>query len=260
MKFTEIRSCYIGPDLSPEQFISEHFFLYLAKGKMNGYDGNRHYSLHPGDYCIVRKNHLARYNKQKENDTFEKVVIIFDELFLKNFREKHDIKTLMFIPDEAFVMLDKSNLIANFIHSLHPYFTVSGKINNTFSDLKREELMLILLQEQPELAGVFFDFVTPGKIDLEAFMLKNYKFNVSLERFAFLTGRSLSAFKRDFKTVFNDTPGHWLIKRRLEEARFLIREKSQKPSDIYVDLGFEDLSHFSFAFKKQFGKSPSELK
>ncbi|WP_317194019.1 helix-turn-helix transcriptional regulator [Chryseobacterium sp. KMC2] len=68
---------------------------------------------------------------------------------------------------------------------------------------------------------MLFDFGTPGRLDLEEFMQKNDKFNVNLERFAFLTGRSLSAFKRDFKKIFNETPNRWLIKRRLQEALFL---------------------------------------
>jgi AraC-like DNA-binding protein len=86
-----------------------------------------------------------------------------------------------------------------------------------------------------------------------------YKFNVNMERFAFLTGRSLSGFKRDFKTIFHETPNRWLLKRRLQEARFLIEENNQKPADIYLDLGFEDITHFYFVFKKEFGATPSEM-
>jgi hypothetical protein len=37
-------------------------------------------------------------------------------------------------------------------------------------------------------------------------MIKNYKFNVNLERFAYLTGRSLSAFKRDFEKYLTIHP------------------------------------------------------
>jgi AraC-like DNA-binding protein len=37
------------------------------------------------------------------------------------------------------------------------------------------------------------------------------------------------------------------------------KQKNKKLSDIYLELGFEDLSHFSFAFKKLFGHSPSQL-
>lgn len=259
MKFGEIKSCYLGPEISPEQFIAEHFFLYLAKGAINGYDGSKNYLLKPGESCIVRKNHLARYNKQKENGEFEKVVIVFDEPFLKNFLAKHPLPSGPAALDGAFLRVNKTELIPNFIFSLAPYFTPTGKIDATFADLKREELLLILLKAQPELASVFFEFDEPQKIDLEAYMIRNYKFNVPIERFAYLTGRSLSAFKRDFKAIFKDTPSHWLVQKRLQEAYFLIDKKNQKSSDIYLDLGFENLSHFSYAFKQSFGLTPTEL-
>ncbi|RAI97892.1 AraC-like DNA-binding protein [Chitinophaga skermanii] len=259
MKFTDIKSCYIGPTISPEQFVQEHMFLFLAKGSIDGYDGNKHYVLHPGEACVVRKNHLARYHKNKENNAFEKVVIIFDEVFLKAFQARHAFSLQTYFGKEAFIKFPPAELIHNFIHSLTPYFTEEGKLHQSFADIKREELLLILLQLNPALAGVFFDFGVPGKIDLEAFMQKNYKFNVSIERFAYLSGRSLSAFKRDFKEIFQQTPSRWLTGRRLDEAKFLIEKDLKRPSDIYVELGFEDLSHFSFAFKKQFGYAPTAL-
>jgi len=259
MLSTEIKSCYIGPRISPEQFIAEHFFLYLVKGTMEGYDGHKKYKLVAGNYCIVCKNHLARYNKQKEDGLFEKVVIMLDESFLKNYRERYHIQAVKPGATNAFFTLNKSELIPTFIQSLMPYYTGGGKLNDTFANIKREELLLILLQSNPKLVNVLFDFGIPQKIDLEAYMNCNYKFNVNIERFAYLTGRSLSAFKRDFAVIFGTTPHNWLMNKRLKEARFLIEKEKQKPSEIYLDLGFEDLSHFSFAFKKLFGINPSDL-
>lgn len=259
MKVTEIKSCYIGPAISPEQFIAEHFFLYLAKGKINGYDGNKKQTLNAGEYCLVIKNHLARYNKEKAENEFEKVVIIFDEAFLKKFQEKHKTTVVKFKSEKAFLKLEKSELIPNFIQSLIPYFNHSGKIDKSFTDIKREELLIILLRNKPELTGIFFNYGIPEKINLEAFMNKNFKFNVSIQRFAYMTGRSLSAFKRDFKQTFNETPNRWLVQKRLQEAHFLIHKKNKKPSEIYLDLGFETLQHFSYAFKKQFGYVPTDL-
>ncbi|QSW87635.1 helix-turn-helix transcriptional regulator [Flavobacterium endoglycinae] len=259
MRLTEIKSCYIGPEISPEQFISEHFFLYLAKGTIEGYDGISKYSLKSGEYCIVRKNHLARYNKQKENGEFEKVVMILDTEFLKSFMTKHQIKAQRYEDGASFFLLKNTNLIPNFILSLMPYYNDGGEIDDTFADLKREELLLILLKENPELKDILFDFAPPQKIDLKAYMNRNYKFNISMERFAYLTGRSISAFKRDFASIFSDTPSRWLIQRRLQEGYFLIEKKQKKPSDIYLDLGFEDLSHFSFAFKKKYGITPTDI-
>lgn len=156
------------------------------------------------------------------------------------------------------VRVNKNELLPAYIHSLQPYYN-HGKLEDAFADVKREELLIILLQQQPELAGLFFDYGIPQKINIEEFMNSNYKFNVDNERFAYLTGRSISAFKRDFKQIFNETPNRWLVLKRLQEAYFLIDKKSKKPSDIYLDLGFETLSHFSFAFKKQFGLTPTEL-
>lgn len=259
MKYTEIKSCYIGPEISPEQFIPEHFFLYLAKGKIDGYDGNKHYGMQPGDACIVCKNHLARYKKQTQDDAFEKVVIIFDESFLKHYQSKYKIKKQEAITPQAFRVISKAQTIDDYIQSLQNLYNGRGGIITEKSDIKREELMSLLLQLHPEFIHLFFDFGKPGRLDLKAFMNKHYKFNVSLERFAFMTGRSLSAFKRDFVDIFSQTPSRWLIERRLQEAYFLITKKHSKPNDFYLDIGFEDLSHFSFAFKKQFGITPTDL-
>jgi len=165
-----------------------------------------------------------------------------------------------FYKGEGVIWPVENDLVPKFIQSLSSYYNSSGTFDQAFADVKREELLLILLRAQPELAGLFFDYGIPEKINLEEFMNRNYKFNVSLERFAYLTGRSLSAFKRDFKTIFNETPNRWLVQKRLQEAYFLIDNKNKKPSEIYLDLGFEDLSHFSYAFKKLFGLPPTELK
>ncbi len=226
---------------------------------MNLYDGSEHRALTSGEGCIARKNRLGRFNKLKVDGELEKVFVFFDEAFLKRFQEKHESKTTKFTLTSTLISVNKNDLIPDFIQSLKPYYN-HGKIKEAFADVKREELLIILLQSQPGLAGLFFDYGIPQKINIEEFMNRNYRFNVSMERFAYLTGRSLSAFKRDFKTIFNETPNHWLVHKRLQEAHFLIGKKDKKASDIYLELGFEDLSHFSFAFKKLFGVSPNHLK
>ncbi|MBA4851273.1 AraC family transcriptional regulator [Emticicia sp. BO119] len=259
MQATKISSCYLGPQISPEEFVTEHFFLYLVKGRMNGYDGNKYATLEAGECCLVRKNHLARYNKQKQDNAFEKVVVIFDEDFLKRCQEKYQFAIIKSDKGDAFLRLKDDALIPNFLQSLAPYYNGNGQIDPLFADIKREELLLILLKTNPELYTILFDFTEPSKINLEEFMNRNFRFNVSLERFAYMTGRSLSTFKRDFEKIFSDTPSHWLMQKRLHEAYFLLEKTGKKVSDTYLEVGFEDLSHFSFVFKKQFGVAPSEV-
>ena len=251
------RPIYIEPQISPEQFVPEHVFLYIIKGGIHCYDGNKSFTLKPGESYLFRKNRLLRYTKEKDTQ-WEKVLLCLEEPFLKRFQEKHRLKTSKFDSPDSYVKLKPATLMPDYIHSLKPYYD-HGRIAAPFEDVKQEELLLILLQNQPELAEIFFDYGVPEKINLEEFMNRNYKFNVSIQRFAYLTGRSLSAFKRDFKAIFHETPSHWLVQKRLHEAYFLIEKKDKKPSDIYLDLGFEGLSHFSDAFKKHFGLSPTQL-
>jgi AraC-like DNA-binding protein len=146
-----------------------------------------------------------------------------------------------------------------FIESLIPFYHGEGKINDNVALPKRTELLKLILSLHPAYSAILFDFGKPGKIDLEAFMNQHYKFNVKLERLAYMTGRSISAFKRDFAHIFHNTPARWLTSRRLREAHFLIVRDRAKPAEFYLDLGFEDLSHFSFAFKKKFGLSATDL-
>ncbi|AMR27643.1 AraC family transcriptional regulator [Hymenobacter psoromatis] len=244
-------------EISPEHFVPDHVFVYVTKGELRAHDGNKSYTLQADDYCLVRKNQLVRYDR--ENPEFERVVICFEESFLKTFQENHNIQPSYFNPDDTFVSIPKNKIIPDFTCSLKPYLDNSGRINEAFATVKYEELLIILLQIQPELAGIFFTYDIPGKVNLEEFMNKNYIFNVSVQHFAFLTGRSLSAFKRDFQKIFHKTPNRWLVQKRLQEAYFLIEKKNRKPTDIYLDLGFENLSHFSFAFRKLFGRTPTTL-
>ena len=240
-----------------EQFIPDHVFFYVSKGTLLCYDGTKTYPIDAGEYCFARKNRLARYNSLKEKE-IELIFICFEEDFIQKFQNKHRLQTTEFRSNDTFIQLNRTELIPEFIRSIKPYYD-QGKIDDVFADVKQEELLLILLQNQPELAGVFFDYGVPGKLNLEEFMYRNYQFNVSLSRFAYLTGRSLSAFKRDFKAIFNNTPNRWLVSRRLDEAYFLLSQQAKRPSDIYLDLGFEALSHFSYAFRQRFGITPTKL-
>ncbi|WP_186774398.1 helix-turn-helix domain-containing protein [Chitinophaga pinensis] len=125
--------------------------------------------------------------------------------------------------------------------------------------MKQQEALLLLLHLYPAFRNILFDFSLPVKTDLEQYMEENFHFNVPLEKFAFLSGRSLSSFKRDFHEIFGETPSRWLLKRRLDAAYQLISRQGRSASEIYLDLGFQDLSHFSFSFKKRFGTSPSQV-
>jgi hypothetical protein len=127
----------------------------------------KNYKLKHGDYGIGRRNHLARYTKQTENGDFRKIYITFEQGFLKEFNETYKYIVKKNGLTDTIIRLNKNKLIENFIQSLMPYFDENGIIDGQFLQVKRYELLLVLLNTNPQLADIFFDFSDPGKIDLE---------------------------------------------------------------------------------------------
>lgn len=70
---------------------------------------------------------------------------------------------------------------------------------------------------------------------------------------------SLSTFKRHFIKEHKTSPGKWLQDKRLQKAKETLELDNLKPSDIYLDFGYNNLSNFSIAFKNKFGINPSEI-
>jgi AraC-like DNA-binding protein len=83
-------------------------------------------------------------------------------------------------------------------------------------------------------------------------------YDLSAEDMANFTGRSLAAFKRDFRKISNLSPRKWLIQKRLEVAQMKIKNENRKVSEVCFEVGFKDLSHFSKAYKKAFGTAPTK--
>ena len=84
-------------------------------------------------------------------------------------------------------------------------------------------------------------------------------YEFTLEEMAHYTGRSLATFKRDFKKISDLTPGKWLIRKRLEVAYARLKEEGTRIVDVSAEVGFKNPSHFSTAFKKQYGISPTSV-
>jgi AraC-like DNA-binding protein len=186
-------------------------------------------------------------------------LILLNESVLRKYAATHNIPGQGRYKGETIMVLESDDFFRGYFNSLLPYVDSSIKKTHALSDLKICEAIELLLNHDPGLREFLFDFNAPYKLDLEKFMMTNFIFNVPVAQFASLTGRSLAAFKRDFKTVFGLAPREWLMQQRLSEAYRLIKEKGSRPADIYFEIGFENLSHFYYSFKKKYGLTPSQI-
>lgn len=106
------------------------------------------------------------------------------------------------------------------------------------------------------------DFKTYTKtgIDLETVMLESFLYNLKVEEFAKLCGRSLSSFKRDFKNTFNTTPSRWIKSKRLNHAKALLKESNLNINQISYDCGYINSSHFIKSFKEKYNIPPHKYR
>lgn len=238
----------------------EHTLSFQIDGSLVLNDGVREYPSAKGTFRLIRRNQLLKFIKQPpSNGEFKSISIYLGQKTLKDYSVRYGIAADPVKEPRNVLHITKNKLFKTYINTLMTYQEAGSLDNESLVSLKINEGIMLLLQSNPEFKNILFDFSDPYKIDLEAFMNQNYHFNVALDRFAYLTGRSLATFKRDFAKTFHISPRKWLLQKRLQQAHYLMLKRGKKSSEIYLDLGFEDLSHFSHAFKKEYGHSPKQL-
>lgn len=163
---------------------------------------------------------------------------------------------------EPAIRVNNDTGLSVFFQSMASYFSGADKPPEPLLRLKLKELIVsvLLSRSNPELASYFQFLASSNAPSMVEIMEANFRYNLSLENFAELCHRSLPSFKRDFKKHYHEPPGRWLLKKRLEYSAVLLRAGDMNISQIMFECGFEDLSHFSRAFKDRFGLSPTQFR
>ncbi len=81
--------------------------------------------------------------------------------------------------------------------------------------------------------------------------------SVSLAEIARVSGMHRVHVSREFRKRFGTTIGEFLRNLRVEHARRLLKSTTQTLTDIALDCGFADQSHFSATFRRLTGLTPA---
>ncbi len=255
-----VYACAYEKAFTFEQFVPETMLAYQISGETHIYHQKGELVLAKGQFLLGRRNQFAKSVKIPAGDTEYKCLsVLLSVERLRQFALLNSIVCEGKYQREANILLEPNPFLQGFFHSIIPYADQWEKVSNRMAAMKVDEAIELLLHLQPDLKSFLFDFRDPYKTDLEEFMAKNFHYHAPIEHFAKLSGRSLTNFKRDFAETFKTSPAKWLKDKRLSEAYYLIKQKGKKPADIYVDLGFENLSHFYSVFKQRFGQTPAQI-
>jgi transcriptional regulator GlxA family with amidase domain len=67
-------------------------------------------------------------------------------------------------------------------------------------------------------------------------------------------------FSRSFRETFGETPHQYLLTRRIERARYLLRTTDMRVVEVCLDVGWGSVGSFTSTFRRHVGLSPTEYR
>jgi AraC family transcriptional regulator len=118
-------------------------------------------------------------------------------------------------------------------------------------------IMTLRLMEMASNTNIAKGQLTPARLEVVLdYIESNLGRDIRLAELAEVVGLSTGRFCHAFRNSTGLSPHRYLIKRRIESAKFLLRRRGMDVTEIALGLGFNSQSHFSSAFRKMTGITP----
>lgn len=236
-----------------------NYLFYILTGKKRWRSLYGSVTGQPGDAFFVKKG--AYVAEQFLEEEYCSLTIFLPDHFISSVMQKHGLRNpgpKVDVSEQPIIPLQVDNILYSYFHSVLNYFPLQKPPASHLLRIKFEELIINILSstQNSPVASYFDQLQQSSKISIREIMECNFPYNMKLEEYARLSGRSLSTFNRDFKKEFATSPSKWLTERRLEHARFLLETTDHSVNEVAFQSGFENPSHFSRVFKKKFGNTP----
>jgi len=240
----------------------ESCFMFLSKGAFRLRMPDKTIDFVKGDGMLAKCGHYFVERSQDKEGVAEAIAVYFHPSIVKSFFPI-DLSLAHFKPNFNVNKMTMDTLLKIFMDGIDFLLENPQVCNNELILLKLKELLLLLAQSEqaPSVQHFVASLFQPYEYDFKATVLQNSTANLNLPELARLCNMSLATFKRRFRTVFGESPAHYLLKVKLQKASTMLSLDEQlRIADIAYDCGFDTVTHFNKVFKKQFGLSPSEFK
>lgn len=245
-------------------FQDEACFLFIKDGDSVLNAATENLKLHVSESVLLKcGNYFADLIRKSESNICEIFAIHLHKKILQELY-KDEVPSFL-TPDgnKPFAQkIEKQDIIFHFIESLEFYFQNPTLVNDELLKLKIKELILLLLQTKnaDNILSLFSHLFTPRQANFKDIIQAHLFSNLTIPELAVLSGRSLSAFKREFESYFKDTPANYIKAQKLKKANELLVSTDSSIGEICYQVGFGDTSHFSKLFKMRYNSTPSEFR
>lgn len=244
-------------------FSHHNFFIYILDGKKIWQTLFSTYEATAGQTVFVKKG--ANIVHQFYDKGFCALLIFIPDQFIIDTIQHSNLQLASAkkdTPSDSVIFLGSEPVLSAYFQSVFSYFGQKQKPPTALLELKFRELILNILSsgKSQQLAAYLFSLCQKNKACLQEIMERNFIYNLKLEEFAKLSGRSLASFKRDFAAVFKMTPGRWMLRKKLEYAKQLLEITDKNINELSFEAGFESPSHFIRSFREYYHITPFQYK
>lgn len=240
--------------------MSAHTLIFVLQGTKRLHFGDTTVDVGPGKIFLLKKGIyvMAEYLEQGLN--FEALMLFLPARILRSIqlpapRIKDENR------NNPYFIFSSDTHLQNFCEQLRQYFRTPLPHADQLMPIKQQEALWLLSAQYPQEVGQFIrTATTTANEDLEYVVKTNLFQPLTLAELAALTNRSLATFKRDFSRLYGMAPGNWITEQRLNHAQLLLKNTDQPVAEVGFICGFENPAHFTRAFKRKYGYTPSALR
>lgn len=245
-------------EISKQQIIlNKNTFSFLVEGTKEVVFDNSTLSIDNSRFIIMKSGHCLMTEKLSDTNSYRSVLLFFSNEIALKFIRKLELNKIESADDLSVYTFSYDEFIKRFVNSLLDISKLSNTMKNKLLEVKFEEIMLYLA----EIYGTHFLYsLTTNSNDAAQKFIRIIESNqlnkLTLKELAFLCNMSVSSFKREFEKHYSGSPVKWFQNKRLEYAFYLLNQKQKSPSEIYFEVGYENLSSFIQAYKSKYGVTP----
>lgn len=241
-------------------FLEQHLLYVVLGGSVKLTCGRQSWTVGKNEMILLRRAQSVSYEKQGSEETglFESQLFAINDELLKDFLTSQQVVIPAMTEEYGAQVSPMSERLVAYCWSLAPYFNDPSQVNPGLLRLKVMELLYNVMDCSKNIFRQMLQLRQPVKTDIRRVVEENYTSPISLDELAYLSGRSLSSFKREFQDIYGEPPARWIREKRLSKAQQMLRSSSLSVADVAYSLGFENPTHFSRIFKQQYGYAPSQ--
>ncbi|QKZ12496.1 helix-turn-helix domain-containing protein [Spirosoma sp. KUDC1026] len=244
--------------------LQQNLFSFLLEGEKTVQYAGTTVRIRPDQFLLLSAGNCLMSEKiAAQSGNYRSILLFFDPNVLTDFFTRHS-GTLERKADgfrkEPFLLFDKDSFLNHFIESLSYMLAGGQPVSANMRLVKLDELLLYLGEHYPGQLQKLRYMSQEADDDrlIRQAVTANIGKSVTVEELAFLCHTSLSTFKRRFARVYGTSPNKWLLEKRMQKAAQLLKQGDHKASDIYYEIGYENLSSFIQSFKQVYGVTPKQ--